>query len=914
MVTTRQTSYEDKRQKLTDGVTRNLNKAKVSIHRHTEARKAIKQEIAETLDSFQSKHARVRLRKARRYQRQTKVALKVAKNDYKQAKKRLKQVGGQPAQDKLKQVTKDLKAAKTSHKAAKKVRRVVTKQAGDGLVKRNTKHQLHTRSRSAAESMVAETDIMDDLVTSRQKIRETKHNAHRAKRIARYSQKTATVLGKGAVKGSYAVANRTYNWTKGRGFTRTAKADRWETAVAKRLKQLRYRLAQGRLGKVRKSLQTAAKPVRFLTKPLLHILKNPLSFSSFGLLLIVLFFIATFMSIPATVEQDEFDLTESWLLMTKMDREQSTDKVDYWTNIDDVMFYMNYRYGGFTLKERWPDKQGLHPHPMSDALKDIWEQLNKDTAHLKTMGDLVSQKDSWTRLEPDVLKDYQEQLEEANTYGRYLAYQELDNPLSSPDEETSQALTIINRFGHTSKTDIKTSSTLQASQGQEVYAAMTGQATVEGDKLIISLGKSRLTYHQLAGIRVKTGDQVATGGLLGRTSSNGLELTYEKQDDKGTWQTVNIGFYFEKVTYSQTTSVLTNLDLDGDKATRALRVQELIQKHVKGATLEGISAVLGAYDVESGITFKRYETDTLTGNQFDKMAQEPSVENLLGSWAAFAQLYTASPPEHRPNPNGYLVNGKHFLGLGIGQWTGGRAVALWEFAKRHNLDMWSEEAQIRFLLEGDSPYYREIFRKTVTGTGSVEALTEEFLAIWLGVPGNKLLERQHSAKQWLSYLKQGGRISSMGAGDFGSIFDRPYLVTQAYGNHWAIYQGGVHLGLDLVPVAETRAETPLYAISDGVVVKSSDANDGYGYSLQHTMPDGRYAHYAHLRYLPKFKVGDKIKRGDQIGVMGNTGLSFGDHLHFEILINYPYGQKVDPSYVLVERGSVRAGTILEPRK
>lgn len=41
--------------------------------------------------------------------------------------------------------------------------------------------------------------------------------------------------------------------------------------------------------------------------------------------------------------------------------------------------------------------------------------------------------------------------------------------------------------------------------------------------------------------------------------------------------------------------------------------------------------------------------------------------------------------------------------------------------------------------------------------------------------------------------------------------------------------------------------------------------------------------YAHFEKLPKWKVGDKIKRGEIIGKMGNTGASNGIHLHFDLV-------------------------------
>ena len=80
---------------------------------------------------------------------------------------------------------------------------------------------------------------------------------------------------------------------------------------------------------------------------------------------------------------------------------------------------------------------------------------------------------------------------------------------------------------------------------------------------------------------------------------------------------------------------------------------------------------------------------------------------------------------------------------------------------------------------------------------------------------------------------------------------------------------------------------PVYAADDGVVYSTKD-NDKSGKSwgnfvkIKHN--DGTYTLYAHLRDGIKVKTGQKVKQGDQIGNMGNTGKSEANHLHYEVYV------------------------------
>lgn len=109
-----------------------------------------------------------------------------------------------------------------------------------------------------------------------------------------------------------------------------------------------------------------------------------------------------------------------------------------------------------------------------------------------------------------------------------------------------------------------------------------------------------------------------------------------------------------------------------------------------------------------------------------------------------------------------------------------------------------------------------------------------------------------------------------------------------YGKRTHPVTGKVHLhaGLDFA----VNIGTPIYAPADGVVSTVRPGNKGSGnfIRLQHSF--GFTSSYSHLK---KFAVraGDFVDKGDLIGYSGNSGLSSGPHLHYEIRF---VGRSLDP--------------------
>ena len=122
-----------------------------------------------------------------------------------------------------------------------------------------------------------------------------------------------------------------------------------------------------------------------------------------------------------------------------------------------------------------------------------------------------------------------------------------------------------------------------------------------------------------------------------------------------------------------------------------------------------------------------------------------------------------------------------------------------------------------------------------------------------------------------TYIKpiSGGRLTS----GFGRR-NRPTKGASSY-----------HKGVDWA----TPVGTSVVASSSGTVTRAGWGS-GYGYCVYIRHPDGRETRYGHLSKV-LVSVGQSVSQGQRIALSGNTGVSTGPHLHFEILVG---GSQVNP--------------------
>jgi murein DD-endopeptidase MepM/ murein hydrolase activator NlpD len=108
------------------------------------------------------------------------------------------------------------------------------------------------------------------------------------------------------------------------------------------------------------------------------------------------------------------------------------------------------------------------------------------------------------------------------------------------------------------------------------------------------------------------------------------------------------------------------------------------------------------------------------------------------------------------------------------------------------------------------------------------------------------------------------RISS----DFGARFHPHY-------KRWK-----KHTGIDMT----AEIGVPIYATADGVVSKVQSIRTGYGKNVRLNHGYGYMTLYGHCSEI-LVQVGQKVKRGQIIAKVGNTGISTGPHVHYEVRVN-----------------------------
>ncbi|MDU2075466.1 MAG: CHAP domain-containing protein, partial [Streptococcus salivarius] len=516
-----------------------------------------KQEISQAVQRHNNNRGRIAQRGANKEYKEAKAA-------YREAAKNYREGGGAEAL-KLKRKNKDnLRIARKTKKIVKKTNPTKTRQT----VKMAGKTGLSMGS-SYIETVLNQNE---DTAEGVKALRTANSMRHSARKAGRSFGKVTKKTGKGVVKAP-------------RFAKRSAKS---AGRVAKRTAKNARRAAQASVKGFRRAVQVAQLAIKAAASAVngaIAFFATPIGWgvaAVAALLLLIVIISGAFSS--NIVQQTDFSLNDSWVQLSKTDRKKSNDKVEYYTDIDEILLYMNYRYGGeWEPSAKWEDGNGgkwagkFGLNHFSDALDDIWKQENEDPNNLKTMKDVYTNGKEWTKLSKSDREEYEEILENAKESGKYPGMQELQNPLynAADDKSQSEGVMIEKRYGYTAKDKFSYNTTIKASSGQKLYAPMDGKVEVgkstlktfktnlpkdkkeseekkQKTNIIIYTDDAEFIFYNVSGARVKSGDKIEEGTELGSVQGNGQEIAYAKRketldkDDKDDKRYYDEAKYLEK--------------------------------------------------------------------------------------------------------------------------------------------------------------------------------------------------------------------------------------------------------------------------------------------------------------------------------------------------------------------------------
>ncbi len=182
--------------------------------------------------------------------------------------------------------------------------------------------------------------------------------------------------------------------------------------------------------------------------------------------------------------------------------------------------------------------------------------------------------------------------------------------------------------------------------------------------------------------------------------------------------------------------------------------------------------------------------------------------------------------------------------------------------------------------------YKEV---AVSGVAGLNRVTQDVVMLNGTVQSSTLIDTQVVVAPIDEVVVEGAAKSELEAqkkqeaAKAGFIFPLPsgaWQVSSYYGD------GRNHKGVDL----RAPSGTSIFAVLEGTVVYSGWRGD-YGYCVIVEHPNGLRTLYAHAKKLC-CNAGDTVAQGDVIALVGTTGQSTGNHLHFEVITG---GKKVNPA-------------------
>ena len=166
------------------------------------------------------------------------------------------------------------------------------------------------------------------------------------------------------------------------------------------------------------------------------------------------------------------------------------------------------------------------------------------------------------------------------------------------------------------------------------------------------------------------------------------------------------------------------------------------------ANAYGIAGLVGNFVGESGINPFTFEAKTYWVDGGEDWRNDPTVETLFGSWSSFLGLYSIPLDEQAYKGR----DGRHYCGLGLGQWTGPRGEGLAKYGKENGKGWYSLQTQMEYAFKEGAT--TETLKKCLVNSESIREGVDNVYQFWerANVP-NSLPTRYAGGEQWYPLIK-----------------------------------------------------------------------------------------------------------------------------------------------------------------
>ncbi|WP_270251136.1 M23 family metallopeptidase, partial [Lactococcus lactis] len=269
----------------------------------------------------------------------------------------------------------------------------------------------------------------------------------------------------------------------------------------------------------------------------------PFIFPILGIFAAIIIIISVFTSL-IPIKQSEFELTKSWTAITQRDAQHNTDSVTYYTDIDQIMRYMNFKFDAYHVDKEMPklnsegnlnfpdaSKNAENRGTYKDFLNNLWDDMNdsgKATAYsdFQTIDDLLKMDKTPYYLTKEEQENYKTISDSG--FPEYALFEKILNPLVAPsdkdqDESNDPTVKVVQRYGYDKQGTEFKGIIIQAEQ-QPVYAPIAGKYSSNRTTVTLTSEDKKLTISSLTKLWAKEGQTIKAGQQIGISYAGDLTL------------------------------------------------------------------------------------------------------------------------------------------------------------------------------------------------------------------------------------------------------------------------------------------------------------------------------------------------------------------------------------------------------